>query len=112
MYSLISICYINDALNILENTHINFTYDIWHANTVWEDLIKSFDKVRKYINIIHLHNNFWKKDEHNSLDKWNINIKLILNYILNNILTDTVFILETFPYENILVSKNIFLNIK
>ena len=106
------LCYIDDALKILKNTHINFTYDIWHANTVWEDLFKSFDKLREYIDIIHLHNNFWKKDEHNSLDKWNINIKAVLKYIFDNIITDTVFILETFPYESILASKNIFLDKK
>ena len=84
---------------------LKFTYDPGHANTVKIEAIKFFEKIKKWTNVVHLHNNFGK-DTHNSLDNGSIDFSKLLPKILN-FKEDIILILEVFPHKNVLYNKNL-----
>ena len=60
----------------VDDKRFGLCLDIGHANASSDiDVLKWLEEDYKYINHFHIHNNYGKKDEHNSLDKGNIDMK-------------------------------------
>lgn len=102
-------CQIRDFQDIKnEAQKLKYCFDIWHAHTTGENIIKFYNEIADKINIIHLHNNFWK-DTHNNLDNWNIDIQSILCEI-NKRTPSIIIILELNWYKNLLDWKKMIEN--
>jgi sugar phosphate isomerase/epimerase len=87
---------------------IGFNLDIGHLNLYRKKYsakqISSFIKnVEKKIKILHIHNNFGKKDEHNSIEDGNLNWKDILRKIS---LKNKILIIESKGRKEIFQTKS------
>jgi len=96
------------AFNSLKD--LKMVFDIGHANTTGLDVIKYFKKVKDHIINIHIHDNNGEEDQHLLIGEGNINFKKFLKECKKSNYYGP-FILEVFPYENVLKSREIFLNI-
>ena len=86
---------------------LKFTFDIGHANTGDNNVLDYYNKLKKYIDVIHIHNNTGK-DSHGGLMEGDIDYKKIIP-IIKKTLKNPIFILELFPYEKIIKNREIFL---
>lgn len=97
----------DEIVDVLQNVDgINFTFDPGHANTAKIDVSDMFDKVEKYTDIVHLHNNHGK-DTHNSLNEGDIDYKKLLSRMTQK--KTIIFIFELFPHDKILKNREIFM---
>lgn len=106
----------NNRIFCLENIERNiklfpkmmFNLDIGHLNLYrkkYSDkkILLFLDKIKDKIKILHIHNNFGEKDEHNSVENGTLNWKSVLNRIS---LENKVIIIECKKKEDILETKN------
>ena len=102
------ICTKDDIKEVMDwINEIKFCYDIWHYNTVEPKWIsKIFQIYKNRINILHIHNNFWK-DTHNSLNNWNIDIKNFLK-LLKKEKYNNIIIFELKGYTKIIEAKKFY----
>ena len=99
-----------DLLRIVDSVEgLKVVFDIGHANTTGLDLVKYLKKVKDFIVNIHIHDNRGV-DEHALIGEGNIDFKNFLKECKKSNYYGP-FILEVFPYKNILKGKERFLNI-
>lgn len=85
------------------------TLDVGHANTTNTKLSEFFKETREFIMDIHIHDNMGNRDEHKCLGEGTINFKEFFSECKRAKYYGP-FILELFPYENILEGKKRFLD--
>ena len=106
------LCYnVKDYLRVLRAVRgLKTTLDIGHANTTETKPVEYLDNVKETILNMHVHDNNGKNDEHKCIGEGNIDfIKLFKK--CKEIDYYGPFILELFPYGNILRGKEEFLKI-
>jgi len=96
------------VLNSLKDLKVVF--DIGHANTTGFNPIEYFKKIKNKTINIHIHDNNGKSDEHLPMGEGNINFKKFFKKCKKSDYYGP-FILEVFPHENVLKSREKFLNI-
>jgi len=89
---------------------LGITFDTGHANVINFDPTEYFRKVKKFIINIHLHDNDGIADQHALIGEGNIDFKSILRECKNSGYYGP-FILEVFPYKNVLKCREKFLNL-
>lgn len=89
---------------------LGITFDIGHANLINLDPIRYFKEVKNFVIDIHLHDNDGKTDQHALIRGGNINFRDFLKECKNSNYYGP-FILEVFPYKNVLKGREIFLNL-
>lgn len=96
---------LKDFLSVLNSVKdLKATLDIGHANTTDTKTVEYFGGVRRFIMDVHIHDNNGASDEHKCLGEGNINFgKLFAECKKTKYFGP--FILELFPYENILKGK-------
>jgi sugar phosphate isomerase/epimerase len=87
---------------------LKIVLDVGHANAAGLDPIKYFEKVRKYLSAVHVHDNKGNLDEHLPIEKGNIKFKEFVKKC-KELKFYGPFIIETFPKKNALESRKIFL---
>ena len=85
------------------------TLDVGHVNTTNTKLSEFFKETREFIMDIHIHDNMGNRDEHKCLGEGTINFKEFFSECKRAKYYGP-FILELFPYENILEGKKRFLD--
>jgi len=102
---------LRDLLKVVNSVKgLGVVFDIGHANMTSLNPIDYFTKIKDYIISIHIHDNDGKSDQHALLGEGNINFKNFLKECKNSDYYGP-FILEIFPYKNVLKSRKKFLNI-
>ena len=102
---------VKDYLNVLKSVRgIKATLDIGHAHTAGLTPDKYLMKVKDYVMDMHIHDNSGEHDEHKGIGQGNINFEKFL-YTCKRIGYYGPFTFELFPYENILDSKQKFLEL-
>jgi len=100
-----------DLLNVLNYVKgLGITFDVAHANTTNLKPIDYFKKVKDFVINIHIHDNDGKFDQHALIGEGNIDFKNFLKECKNFNYCGP-FILEVFPYKNVLKCRERFLNI-
>ena len=96
-----------DFLNVLNQVKgLKATLDVGHANTTNIKPAQYFNGVKNFIMDMHVHDNNGKSDEHKCLGGGNVDFqKLFFKCKKENYFGP--FILEVFPYKNILKGKKI-----
>jgi sugar phosphate isomerase/epimerase len=99
------LCYtIEDYLKVLNSVKgLKTTLDVGHANTS-DGAIEYLEAVKNTIMDMHVHDNSGENDEHKCLGEGNIDFKRLFSEC-KKIGYNGPFILELFPYENILKGK-------
>jgi sugar phosphate isomerase/epimerase len=87
---------------------LKIVLDIGHANAAGLDPIKYFEKVRKYLSAVHVHDNKGSFDEHLPIGKGNIKFKEFVKKC-KELKFYGPFIIEIFPKKNALESRKTFL---
>lgn len=101
----------NDLLRVINSVKgLKITFDIGHANLTNVKPIDYFRKIKDFVINIHIHDNDGKSDQHEAIGKGNINFKEFLKECKNSNYYGP-FILEVFPYQNMLKSRKILLNL-
>lgn len=85
---------------------IKATLDIGHANTTEKSVLEYFESTKDFIMDMHVHDNNGKRDEHKCLGEGNIDFKKLFSECKKYGYFGP-FVLEIFPYENILKGKKI-----
>jgi len=100
-----------DFLNALNNIKgLKITLDVGHANTTDINPIDYFKQFKDFIINIHIHDNDGSSDQHALIGEGNIDFKNFLKECKNSNYYGP-FILEVFPYKNVLKGREIFLKI-
>lgn len=86
---------------------LKVTFDVGHSNITKTDPWEYFSAVKNFIMDMHIHDNHGKTDEHNPPGEGNIDFIRLLAECKKTRYYGP-FILEIFPYENIIKGKNIF----
>jgi len=98
---------LKDFLNVLNSVEgLKATLDIGHANTTDIKPAEYFNGVKNFVMDMHVHDNNGELDEHKCLREGNINYQKLFFECKKAKYTGP-FILELFPYENILKGKKI-----
>jgi len=101
---------LKDYLYVLNSVKgLMATLDVGHANTTNTKLSEFFKETKDFIMDIHIHDNGGKLDEHKCLGEGTINFKEFFSECKRAKYFGP-FILELFPYENILEGKKRFLD--
>jgi sugar phosphate isomerase/epimerase len=87
---------------------LKIVLDVGHANAAGLDPIKYFEKVRKYLSAVHIHDNKGNFDEHLSIGKGNIKFREFVKKC-KELKFYGPFIIETFPKKNVLETRKAFL---
>ena len=99
-----------DFLKVLNSVKgLKATLDLGHANTTEIKPPEYFKNVKNFVMDMHVHDNNGKFDEHVCLKEGNIDFKKLFSECKKAGYKGP-FILELFPYENILKGKNILLD--
>jgi len=102
---------VNDLLNVVNSVKgLGVVFDSGHANLSNLEPVKYFKKVKQYVINIHIHDNDGKSDQHALIGKGNIDFKGLLRECKNSGYYGP-FILEVFPYKNILKCREKFLEL-
>lgn len=100
---------LKDFLGVLNSIEgLKATLDIGHANTTQVKPPEYFNGIKDFIMDMHVHDNNGKFDEHKCLIEGNINFKKLFSECKKARYSGP-FILELFPYGNILKGKKLFL---
>jgi len=100
-----------DLLKVVNSVKgLKAVLDVGHANTTNMNPIDYFKQVKDFVINIHIHDNDGESDQHAVIGKGNINYKALLGKIKNSGYYGP-FILEVFPYKNVLRCREKFLNI-
>jgi len=86
------------------------TLDVGHANTTSLKPFKYFINISNFVMDVHIHDNLGKIDEHRCLGEGNIDFIKFLKECKKTRYNGP-FILEIFPYENILKGKKILIDL-
>ncbi len=97
-----------EVINSINN--LKATLDIGHANTSKNPPHLYFEKTKKYIMNMHIHDNYGEIDEHNCLGEGNVNFRKLFD-VCKKAKYKGPFILELFPHKNILEGRERFLKI-
>jgi len=98
---------LGDFLNVLNSVDgIKATLDIGHANTTKNSVLEYFKSTKNLVMDMHSHDNNGKTDQHRCLGEGNIDFKKLFSECKKTKYFGP-FILEIFPYENILKGKRI-----
>lgn len=98
---------LEDFLNVLNSVKgLKVTLDIGYANTTDIKAPEYFRKVRSFVMDMHIHDNAGEFDEHKCLGEGNIDFIKLFSECKKTNYKDP-FILELFPYDNILKGKKI-----
>ena len=89
---------------------LKIVLDIGHTNTTSLKPVEYFRKVREFVIDMHMHDNDGKIDQHILIGEGNIDFKALLKEC-KNLKYNGPFILELFPYKNILKGKERLINI-
>lgn len=102
---------VEDLLRVVDSVEgLNITLDIGHTFTTDVSPTDYYKKVKDFVIDVHVHDNDGKVDEHKCIGDGKIDFKPIFQeFKANNY--NGPFILEVFPYENILRGKERFLDI-
>lgn len=101
---------LKDYLYVLNSVKgLMVTLDVGHANTTNTKLSEFFKETKDFIMDIHIHDNGGNRDEHKCLGEGTINFKEFFSECKRAKYFGP-FILELFPYENILEGKKRFLD--
>jgi sugar phosphate isomerase/epimerase len=87
---------------------LKIVLDVGHANVAGLDPIKFFEKVRKYLSAVHVHDNKGNFDEHLPIGKGNIKFREFVKKC-KELKFYGPFIIETFPKKNVLKTRKTFL---
>lgn len=100
---------VQDLLRVADSVDgLNITLDIGHVFTTGSP-VDYYKKVKDFVIDVHVHDNDGKTDQHKCIGEGKIDFKpLVKEFKANNY--HGPFILELFPYENILKGKERFLN--
>lgn len=95
----------------INSPYLKMCLDAGHANINGDDSIENWiDKIGKRLHHCHFHNNYGKKDEHNSLIRGTVDFSLVIEKLKQNKLSPNI-VLEIFNQE--LVEESLdFLNQK
>jgi len=100
-----------DLLKVVNSVKgLKAVLDVGHANTTNMNPIDYFKQVKDFVINMHIHDNDGESDQHAVIGKGNINYKALLGKIKNSGYYGP-FILEVFPYKNVLRCREKFLNI-
>ena len=100
-----------DLLRVVNSVKgLGIVFDAGHANAAGLDPLEYFKKVKNRVINIHISDNDGKFDQHAVIGEGNINYKALLGKIKNSGYYGP-FILEVFPYKNVLRCREKFLNI-
>lgn len=101
---------VKDLLKVIDSVKgLKVVFDTGHANTINLNPIYYFKKLKNFIVDIHIHDNNGKSDQHALIGEGNIDFKTLLKECKNSGYYGP-FILELFPYKNVLEGKKRFLN--
>lgn len=102
---------LEDYLEVLDSVKgIKATLDVGHSNTTDIKPPEYFNGVKSFIMDMHVHDNDGKYDYHKCLGEGNIDFKKLFSECKKTNYYGP-FILELFPYDNILKGKKIFLDL-
>lgn len=102
---------INDLLKVVNSVKgLEITFDVGHANTTDLNPIDYFKRIKDFVINIHIHDNDGKSDQHALIGEGNIDFEGLIKEC-KNIGYYGPFILEVFPYKNVLKCRESFLNI-
>ncbi|MFH0822841.1 MAG: sugar phosphate isomerase/epimerase family protein [Pseudomonadota bacterium] len=87
---------------------ISATLDVGHVNTTDESPVEYLSTLKNFILDMHIHDNNGKTDEHKCLTEGTLDFYLLLRKC-KELLFKGPFMLEMFPYENILRGRDIFM---
>lgn len=100
-----------DFLNVLNSVRgLKVTLDVGHSNTASTKPAQYFKNVRNFIMNMHIHDNMGETDEHKCLGRGNIDFKKLFSECKRTGYKGP-FILELFPYKDILKGKEVLSNI-
>ena len=98
---------LKDFLNVLNSVEgLKATLDVGHANTTDIKPNEYFNGVKNFVMDMQIHDNNVELDEHKCLGEGNINYQKLF-FECKKVKYTGPFILELFPYENILKGKKI-----
>jgi len=102
---------LEDFLRVLNSVRgLKATFDVGHANTTKTKPHNYFRVVKNFVMNMHVHDNNGMADEHKGIGEGNINFNKLFSECKNaNYLGP--FILEVFPYKNILRSRKLLLDL-
>ncbi len=101
---------LKDYLYVLNSVKgLMATLDVGHVNTTNNKLLEYFKETRNVIMDIHIHDNNGKRDEHKCIGEGTIDFKEFFSECKNSNYYGP-FILELFPYENIIEGRRRFLD--
>lgn len=89
---------------------ISATLDVGHVNTANESPVEYLSTLKDFILDMHIHDNNGKKDEHKCLGEGTLDFYPLLRKCKESSFKGP-FMLEIFPYENILRGRDIFMKI-
>ena len=96
---------VEDLLKVVNSVEgLKVVFDIGHANTTDLKPIEYFKKVKDFVIDMHMYDNDGKTDQHVLIGEGNIDFKALLRECKESRYYGP-FILELFPYENILKGK-------
>ena len=101
---------LEDFLNVLNSVKgLKATFDVGHANTTKTKPHKYFRAVKDFVMDMHVHDNNGRADEHKCIGQGNIDFKKLFSECKKAGYFGP-FILEVFPYKNILKSRKLLLD--
>lgn len=102
---------LKDFLMVLSSVRgLKATLDIGHTNTTDTKPAEYFNAVKDFVMDMHIHDNNGKLDEHKCLGEGNIDFVKVFSECKKEKYSGP-FVLELFPYENILKGRRVFLEL-
>lgn len=97
--------------HILQKVHnISATLDVGHVHTAGESPAEYLSSLRNFILDMHIHDNNGSKDEHKCLNEGTLDFYPLFEKC-KELAYNGPFMLEIFPWDNILRGRDIFMNI-
>lgn len=103
--------YVEDLLKVVNSVeNLRVTLDVGHINITGTLLVEYYKRVKDFVIDMHAHDNDGSSDQHKCIGDGNINFKPLLKELKKNGYEDP-FIMEMFPYDNILKGRKRFLKL-
>lgn len=101
--------YVKDLLKVVNSIEdLKVTLDIGHVNLTGIPFPEYYEKIKDFVNDVHVHDNDGTSDQHRPLSEGNINFNLVLKEFKKNNYNGP-FVLEIFTYDKLIESKENFL---
>jgi sugar phosphate isomerase/epimerase len=103
--------YADDLLRVVNSVDgLRITLDVGHVNITQKPFKEYYKKIKDFVIDVHVHDNDGTSDQHRCIGDGRINFNSVLKELKKNDYKGP-FILEIFPYENVIKGKKRFLKI-